>query len=118
MEAIGQVVVTQNDQTATGEKAVYDMKTNLVTLSALAGNYVAVTQGPNVVQGMRLVVHLDTGVSNFEGGVSSTFVPGSNKAGDTKLAPAVDTKAAPAHQAKGDSKTVGGGTAAAPKPRQ
>ena len=118
MEAIGQVVVTQNDQTATGEKAVYDMKTNLVTLSALAGNYVAVTQGPNVVQGVRLVVHLDTGVSHFEGGVSSTFIPSSNKAGDTKPAPAVDPKAAPAHQAKADPKAAGGGTAAAPKPRQ
>ena len=118
MEAIGQVVVTQNDQTATGEKAVYDMQTNLVTLSALAGNYVAVSQGPNVVQGLRLVVHLDTGVSHFEGGVSSTFIPSSNKAGDTKPAPAVDPKAAPAHQAKTDSKPVSGGTAAAPKPRQ
>jgi lipopolysaccharide export system protein LptA len=118
MEAIGQVVVTQNDQTATGEKAVYDMKTNLVTLSALGGNYVAVTQGPNVVEGLRLVVHLDTGVSHFEGGVRSLFVPSSNKAGDTKSAPAVDPKAAPAHQAKTDSKTVSGGPTAAPKPRQ
>ena len=113
MEAIGQVVVTQNDQTATGEKAVYDMKTNLITLSGLAGGYVAVSQGPNVVESPRLVVHLDTGVSHFEGGVRSRFVPGSNKADDTKPAPAVDLKAAP----KADAKTAGGGPTAAPKPR-
>ena len=100
MEAIGQVVVTQNDQTATGEKAVYDMPTNLITLSAAPGNYVTVTQGPNAVEGLRLVVHVDTGVSHFEGGVRSRFVPGSNNAGDTK--PAADPKPAPPHQARAD----------------
>jgi len=98
MEAIGQVVVVQRDQTATGDKAVYDMKTNSVTLSASKDGFVAVTQGPNIVQGPRLVVHLDTGVSHFEGGVKSLFVPGSTKGGDAKPAPAADAKAAPAHQ--------------------
>jgi lipopolysaccharide export system protein LptA len=101
MEAIGQVMVVQRDQTATGEKAVYDMKTNSVTLSSSASGFVAVTQGPNIVKGPRLVVHLDTGVSHFEGGrIESLFVPGSNKTGDTKPAPATDAKAtpAPAHQ--------------------
>ena len=101
MEAIGQVVVTQNDQTATGEKAVYDMPTNLITLSAAPGNYVAVTQGPNVVEGLRLVVHIDTGVSNFEGGVRSRFVPGNNNAGDAKPTP--DPKPASPHPAKSDA---------------
>ena len=97
MEAIGQVVVVQRDQVATGEKAVYDMKTNSVTLSAPAGSMVAVTQGPNVVRGPRLVVHLDTGISHFEGGrIESLFVPGANKSGDTKTAPATDAKATPA----------------------
>jgi lipopolysaccharide export system protein LptA len=103
MEAIGQVIVVQKDQTATGEKAVYDMKTNSVTLSTGAGGFVTVTQGPNVVRGPRLVVHLDTGVSHFEGGrIESLFVPGSNKGGDTKSAPPADAKAttapAPAQQ--------------------
>jgi lipopolysaccharide export system protein LptA len=116
MEAIGQVVVTQNDQTATGEKAVYDMPTSLITLSAAAGNYVAVSQGPNVVEGMRLVVHLDTGVSHFEGGVRSRFVPGNTSAGDTKPTP--DPKPAPPHQAKPDPKAATAGPAAASKPRQ
>jgi lipopolysaccharide export system protein LptA len=97
MEAIGQVIVVQKDQTATGEKAIYDMKSNSVTLSGPAGSLVAVTQGPNVVRGPRLVVHLDTGVSHFEGGrIESLFVPGSNKGGDTKAAPPADAKATPA----------------------
>jgi len=99
MEAIGQVIVVQRDQTATGEKAVYDLKTNSVTLSAPAGSSVTVTQGPNIVRGPRLVVHLDTGVSHFEGGrIESLFVPGSNKSGETK--PPTDTKPAPAADAK------------------
>jgi lipopolysaccharide export system protein LptA len=97
MEAIGQVIVVQKDQTATGEKAVYDMKSNSVTLSTTAGGAVTVTQGPNVVSGPRLVVHLDTGVSHFEGGrIQSLFVPGSNKGGDNKSAPPADAKATPA----------------------
>jgi len=106
MEAIGQVIVVQRDQTATGEKAVYDMQSNSVTMSAPAGSFVAVTQGPNVVKGPRLVVHLDTGVSHFEGGrIKSLFVPGSNKPGETKptdskTTASTDAKAtaAPAHQ--------------------
>jgi lipopolysaccharide export system protein LptA len=105
LEAIGQVIVVQKDQTATGEKAVYDMKTNSVTLSTGAGGFVTVTQGPNVVRGPRLVVHLDTGVSHFEGGrIESLFVPGaakngdknSDKNGDAKSGPAADAKATPA----------------------
>jgi lipopolysaccharide export system protein LptA len=105
MEAIGQVIVVQKDQTATGEKAIYDMKTNSVTLSSAAGGFVVVTQGPNVARGPRLVVHLDTGVSHFEGGpgggrIETIIVPSNTKGGDTKTAPATDAKAtpAPAHQ--------------------
>jgi lipopolysaccharide export system protein LptA len=105
MEAIGQVVVSQKDQTATGEKAVYDMAKNLVTLSGPAGSSVVVTQGPNVARGPRLVVHLDTGISHFEGGVETVFVPSSNKP-----APASDPKAAP-RQAEAAA-------SAGPKPRR
>jgi lipopolysaccharide export system protein LptA len=114
MEAIGQVIVVQKDQTATGEKAVYDMKSNSVTLSTAAGGDVTVTQGPNVVSGPRLVVHLDTGVSHFEGGrIKSLFVPGSNKAGDTKPgdnkpAPPADAKATPPPAQKPRSNNTNG----------
>ena len=75
MEAKGDVIVTQKDQTATGDNAVYDMKENTLRLFAPAGGLVAVSQGPNIVKGPRLVVHLDTGVSQFEGGVEMNAVP-------------------------------------------
>jgi lipopolysaccharide export system protein LptA len=62
LEARGGVVVTQKDQTATGESGIYDLKSNTVTLS---GN-VVVSQGPNVMRGDRLIVDLGTGVSRVE----------------------------------------------------
>jgi lipopolysaccharide export system protein LptA len=67
LEAKGGVIVTQKDQTATGDNGVFDMKSNTVTL---LGN-VVVTQGQNILKGDRLVVNLTTGVSNVECGHSS-----------------------------------------------
>lgn len=78
LEAKGGVVVTQKDQTATGDSGLFDMKTNTMTL---LGN-VVVTQGQNVVRGDRLVVDMTTGVSRVESGktsrgrVEGLFVPG------------------------------------------
>src|SRR6195256_6607481 len=92
MEAKGAVVVTQKDQTATGESAIYDLKTNTVTLVAAAGGNVAVTQGPNVMTGERLVVDLTTSVSHLSGGsrgVSGLIIPSSTQGNKT------DNKAAP-----------------------
>ena len=57
LEAIGGVVVTSEDQTATGDTGNVDMKTNIMEL---IGN-VTLTQGPNVVNGDKLIVNLDTG---------------------------------------------------------
>jgi lipopolysaccharide export system protein LptA len=64
LEAIGDVFVTQKDQTAQGDKGVFDMKTNKITLT---GN-VVVSQGQNVLQGEKLVVDRNTGFSTMEGG--------------------------------------------------
>jgi lipopolysaccharide export system protein LptA len=76
IEAIGSVIVTQKDQTATGEKAIYDIKDDTVTLSPVPGGYVVVTQGQDVVRGRHLTVHLASGVSQFDGGdVMSVIVP-------------------------------------------
>jgi lipopolysaccharide export system protein LptA len=78
LEARGAVVVTQKEQTATGDLGIFDMKTNTVTLS---GN-VMMTQGKNVLRGDRLVVDLTSGVSRVESGkngqgrVQGLFVPG------------------------------------------
>jgi lipopolysaccharide export system protein LptA len=62
VEAHGGVKVTQKDQTATGERAVMDVRTNQITLS---GN-VIVTQGKNIIRGDRLMVDLASGVSRVE----------------------------------------------------
>ena len=54
--------MTQKDQIVTGETAVFDTKTNLVTM--LGG--VVLTQGKNVLRGDRLLVDMTTGVSRVE----------------------------------------------------
>ena len=59
LEAHGGVIVTQKEQTATGDLGIFDMKSNTVTLT---GN-VMMTQGQNVLRGDRLVVDLTSGVS-------------------------------------------------------
>jgi len=73
LEAKGSVVVTQKDQTVTGDNGVFDMKTNIATVSGS----VVMTQCDNVVRGDRLVVDMTTGVSRVEnsgGRVQSTLV--------------------------------------------
>jgi lipopolysaccharide export system protein LptA len=62
LEARGSVVVTQKDQVVTGETAVFDTKTNLITM--LGG--IVLTQGKNVLRGDRLMVDMATGVSRVE----------------------------------------------------
>jgi len=64
LEAKGGVTVNQKDQTATGDSALFDMKSNTVTL---LGN-VLVSQGANVMRGEKLVVDLTSGVSRVEAG--------------------------------------------------
>jgi lipopolysaccharide export system protein LptA len=62
LEAKGSVVVTQKEQVVTGDTAVFETRTNLVTM---LGN-VVLTQGKNVVRGDRLLVDMTTGVSRVE----------------------------------------------------
>jgi lipopolysaccharide export system protein LptA len=79
LEAYGNVVVTQKDQTATGEVGIYDLKSNTV---ALTGN-VLMTQGKNVLRGDKLMVDLATGAARVESGkngrgrVEGLFLPNS-----------------------------------------
>ena len=73
LEARGNVVVTQKDQVVTGETAVFETKTNLITM--VGG--VVLTQGKNVLRGDRLMVDMTTGVSRVEsdnGRVQGLFV--------------------------------------------
>jgi lipopolysaccharide export system protein LptA len=84
MEAKGDVIITQKDQTATGENGLFDVKANTLTLT---GN-VVLTQGTSVLNGDRMVVNLTTGVTHVDssgkGPVRALFTPGQN---ETKSGP-------------------------------
>ena len=94
------MVVTQKDQVVTGETAVFDTRTNLVTM--LGG--VVLTQGKNVLRGDRLLVDMTTGVSRVEsesGRVQGLFqsstqggpaLPGSPQPSPTPPPPANSSK--------------------------
>ncbi len=80
IEALGGIIVTNEDQKAAGDKGVFDMPSNTATVT---GN-VVVSQGPNVLRGDRLVVDLRTGVAKLEAGgksgggrVQGLFLPSS-----------------------------------------
>ncbi len=82
VEAKGNVIVVQKDQTATGDTGVFDMRANTVTM---VGN-VVISQGQNVVKGDTLTVDMTTGVSRISCGkaqekcrVQGLFQPGSLK---------------------------------------
>src|SRR5205807_9437498 len=66
LEAKGNVVVTQKDQVVTGETAVFDTRTNLITMLGGSGGQVVLTQCQNVLRGDRLLVDMTTGVSRVE----------------------------------------------------
>lgn len=66
MEAEGDVVVTQNDQVATGQRGVFDTQKN--TAELFGG--VVVTQNDNVIRGDRLHVDLTTQTSRIESGAA------------------------------------------------
>jgi len=86
LEARGNVVVTQKDQIVTGETAVFEAKTNLITM--LGG--VVVTQCKNVLRGDRLLVDQTTGVSRLEsdsGKIQGLFNQSSEPACGTPSAP-------------------------------
>jgi lipopolysaccharide export system protein LptA len=64
LEAKGNVVVNQKDQTVTGANGIFDMKANTVTM--IGG--VVLTTGDNVLRGEKLSVDLTTGVSRVDPG--------------------------------------------------
>lgn len=74
----GPVTIVSSTQVATGDNATFDRVANKVVLM---GN-VALSDGPNVTRGERIVYDLNTGVANVEtkpgGRVKALFVPGSN----------------------------------------
>ncbi|KAA2235831.1 LptA/OstA family protein [Salinarimonas soli] len=98
IECGGPVTVVSKTQVATGDQAVYDRAGGRVIMT---GN-VALSDGPNVTRGERLVYDVNAGKANIEsapngGRVRGLFVPGSQdasgaakpgeaKAGDAKPA--------------------------------
>ncbi len=72
LDAAGGVVVHSPSETAKGDFGIYDLDKKLITV---IGN-VQLTRGPNVVNGQRLVINLDTGRAVIDGGP-----PGVNASG-------------------------------------
>jgi lipopolysaccharide export system protein LptA len=85
MECKGDAIITQKDQTATGENGVFEVKANTLTMT---GN-VVVTQGQNILNGDKMVINLTTGVTTVEssgkGPVRGLVFPNAQK--DTKSGP-------------------------------
>jgi len=67
IEALGGVIVTSKEQKATGDRADFMMRENVVILT---GN-VVVSQGQNVMRGTRLVVELNTSQAHMEAGTAN-----------------------------------------------
>ncbi len=79
------MTVTQKDQVATGDNAVFDQDAKRIVLT---GN-VVLSQCQNVTRGQRLVYDMASGRANMDpvagGRVSAMFVPGEKSDGkDTK----------------------------------
>jgi lipopolysaccharide export system protein LptA len=72
------VVVTQRDETARGDVAVYDVNRRLITM---VGN-VALRRGTDTLNGGRLVIDLDSGLSSVDGRSGGSSVPGVNGSGN------------------------------------
>jgi lipopolysaccharide export system protein LptA len=96
LEARGNVIVTQKDQVVTGDAAIFDTRSNLVTMQGGSGK-VVLTKGKNVLRGDRLIVNMTTGTSRVEstsgpvqavfdsagsgqgGGAPTSIIPGGKK---------------------------------------
>jgi len=68
IETAGAVTVQSGKQTASGDKAVFEIAKDLVTMT---GN-VVLTEGDNVVRGSRLVVDLKAKKAKMDGGVQTS----------------------------------------------
>ncbi len=71
IDATGSVVITKNDERATGDAAIYDLDRHLITL---VGN-VTLTQRGNRLNGGRVVIDLDTGKAVIDGSGGSAQAP-------------------------------------------
>jgi len=81
LDATGGVTVTKDNQSASGEVAVYDFDRRIITM---AGG-VVLKRGNDLMRGGRLVIDLNTGISSIDGNVgggsSALGTPGSTSGG-------------------------------------
>jgi lipopolysaccharide export system protein LptA len=64
LEVDGKVYVKSDTQVATGDRGVFDMKSEVLVLS---GKEVVLSEGPNVLVGCKLTVQMKTGLAQVEG---------------------------------------------------
>jgi len=92
MEALDKILVEKEDRVLTGDRGVYELKSNVITVE---GN-VVLSQGKNVLSGSKLVVDLNSDKYRLEapksgegGRVTGSFLPNSPRpgAGDAQPAP-------------------------------
>jgi lipopolysaccharide export system protein LptA len=85
LEVDDKVYVKSDTQVATGDRGVFDMKTEVLVLS---GSEVVLSEGPNVLVGCKLTVQMKTGQAQVEGckkgstgngRVMMSITPGTNK---------------------------------------
>lgn len=83
LDATGGVTVTRGGESARGDVAVYDFNRRIITL---AGN-VALRRGSDTLNGGRLVMDLNSGVSSVDGraGGSSSAVGGTGGSGGGRV---------------------------------
>lgn len=64
LEVDDKVYVKSENQVATGDRGVFDMKTEVLVLS---GKEVVLSEGPNVLVGCKLTVQMKTGLAQVDG---------------------------------------------------
>lgn len=74
---VGNITITSNDDTAQGQRGIYDVKKQLITLN----DSVILSQGKNIVKGDKLVYNVATGKSEISGGTQSINTTSEKKAG-------------------------------------
>ena len=79
----GPVTVTAKSQVATSDNATFDRVQNKIILTGNA----ALSDGPNVTKGDRVVYDLNTSRAYIEGRVRALIVPGSSSAPERKPPP-------------------------------
>jgi len=64
IEVDGKVYVKSKEQVATGDQGIFDMKTEVMTMT---GKEVVLTEGQNVIVGCKLTVQMKTGAAQLDG---------------------------------------------------